>query len=120
VTELTFLVELLLNHKLPKPTKDLVAQRIKEVEESFAARPALPIQPKQAIPAHLANQAPSTLAALARHPDLMAQMAPPDPQPVAVIAQTPAAVAAMASREQAIASAMSGKPMKGETSPRKF
>lgn len=32
MTELTFLIELLLNHKLPKPTKDAISERIREIE----------------------------------------------------------------------------------------
>jgi hypothetical protein len=43
-----------------------------------------------------------------------------DPQPVAVIAQTPAAMAALQARNTAIAIAHSGKEEKGRTSPRKF
>ena len=120
MTELTFLVELLLNHKLQKSTKDMIASRLKEVEEGFATRSPLPTQKPASLPAHLANQAPSTLAALARHPDLAAQMAPPDPQPVAIVAQTSATQAAMASRAEAINEAMSGKIDKVHGRPRKF
>ncbi len=34
--ELSFLLEILLNHKLGKPTKDLIAARIRELEERTA------------------------------------------------------------------------------------
>lgn len=37
MSELSFLIELLLNHDLQKVTKDLVAERIKEVEASLIA-----------------------------------------------------------------------------------
>lgn len=39
VTELQFLIDLLLNHKLPKATKDLVAKRIGEVETGLIPPP---------------------------------------------------------------------------------
>lgn len=119
MTELAFLLELLLNHKLPRPTKVAVTERIKEVEQRLGnatlQRPAAPLQSQGFIPPHLANQAPSTIAAMARHPDLAAALEQP-----AVVAQTPAAQAALASRQQAIAIATSGKEEKGRTSPRKF
>lgn len=147
MTELTFLVDLLLNHKLPKPTRQAVANRIKEVEESFARVPSnsprfsvTPMAAPVAIPSHLVGQSPSTIAAMMRqeqagglvstplphvdmgdaipaHPTI--GQAPP-PQPVTVIAQTPMAAAAMAERHAAIIQGISGKPEKGRTSPRKF
>lgn len=39
MTELSFLLELLLNHKLPKKTKDAVAERIKVVENGIIPQP---------------------------------------------------------------------------------
>lgn len=136
MTELTFLVDLLLNHKLPKLTRDAVAARIKEVEEKLAT---LPGQPRHSnvpsisspIPPHLVGQSPSTIAAMMRHeqaglvvPPPAIPAAPPPPllesQSVAVIAQTPAAAAALAERQTAIAVQLSGKPAKGETRPRKW
>jgi len=67
MTELTFLIELLLNHDLPKATKDLVATRIKEVEEKLISAPqplqravsndmspGLPVQNNAAVQAALA------------------------------------------------------------------
>jgi hypothetical protein len=120
VTELAFLLDLLLNHRLPQATKVAITDRIKEVEKclTFAPQKVGPVGHHSGpVPPQLANQAPSTIAALAKHPDLVAQMVP---EPVAVIAQTPATAAALASREQAIQQAMSGKVEKGRTSPRKF
>lgn len=35
MTELQFLIDLLLNHKLPKDTKALIATRIKDVEDGY-------------------------------------------------------------------------------------
>ncbi len=119
LTELTFLLELLLNHKLPKPTREAVTARVREVEQllqmtSVTLRQTPAMQPGISgfIPPHLVGQAPSTIAAMMKHPDLV--------PPVAVVAQTPAAQAALAAREDAIQQGMSGKPEKGRTSPRKF
>lgn len=123
MTELTFLLDLLLNHKLPMATRAAISQRIKEVEANLSNGYQVPRHAQEVrqaalkdLPAHLANQAPSTIAALQRHPDLVAEMA----KPVEVVAQTPAAQQAMASRQDAINAAMAGKVEKGRTSPRKF
>ena len=158
MTELTFLVDLLLNHKLPKATREAVAMRIKEVEGKVVAAPynmgapaftARPIAAPAVIPAHMAGQSASTIAAMQRQegvapprPDEQAlidaqshglspiqsnpiTITPPPTAPVAVIAQTPAAVAAMQARNETIlaaagAGAFTGKPEKGRPSPRKF
>jgi hypothetical protein len=116
MTELGFLIELLLNHELSKPTKDLIASRIREVEvkikddypvytgsinnPNFGARP----------PA--VQQAPSTIAAMIKHGDLPdnIKVTPKEHlQPVAIIAQTPAAMAGLEHRNKAISDALSGK-----------
>lgn len=130
-TELSFLIELLLQHKLPQKTKDLVAERIKHVEAHLSdparvlhSRPLAPAPQYHSHPA-LASQAPSTQALLAKHPDLaaaitksqettiaMAQEIKPEPAPVEVVAQTPAAMAAMESRNKMIRDSMSGKRSK--------
>lgn len=142
MTELSFLIDLLLNHKLPQKTKDAVAERIKTVEALVSmVAPRIPTavhmsQPTQSSVALIGGtkQAASTAAALAKYPDLVEQMeksatkpvqtvapAPqPDLPPVEVVAQTPQTAAAIASRQAAIATAISGKPEKGRTSPRKF
>ncbi len=124
-SELSFLIELLLNHDLKKETKDAVAGRIREVEN----RIQLPSQVHvtntsgyaQTVPVKQ-QQAPSTLALMAKHGDIPMVQQPemPPVMPVEQIAQTPAAAAAMNARNAAIRGAMSGKPAEGETSPRKF
>lgn len=128
MTELTFLLDLLLNHKLPKPTKVAVTERVKEVELQLQQGYQIPHAARSLqmapVPPHLANQAPSTIAAMMKHPDLVAQLTPAispvgETQP-AVVAQTPAAQAALAQRQETINAAISGKPDKGRTSPRKF
>lgn len=115
-TELTFLISLLLNHKLPKITKDAIANRLKEVEANLISVPSRPIHPFPAQPFSGVPQAASTMAILARNPDLMV----PTQAPVAIVAQTPAAQAALNARQESINLAVSGKPEKGRTSPRKF
>lgn len=107
MTELSFLINLLMNHKLQKVTKDLIAERITEVEANFNAKHPMPVNTTGVA------QAPSTLALLEKHGAL-------PPGEGAPIAQTAATAAAMASRQQAIAQQLSGKPEKGATSPRKW
>lgn len=135
MTELSFLIDLLFNHRLPKSARDAVVTRVKEIEihpmAMYGSMPKMNPLPVYAQPPGMAPQSSSTLAALARHPDLVAQMtattigmAPSQPvvestQPL-VIAQTPAAAAAMAQRQATILQAQTGKPMAGETRPRKF
>ena len=129
MTELSFLIDLLLNHKLPKATKDAVAARIKEVEARTAA-PALrgvstagfvemASRPEQYLPPEIAKQAPSMQRIMLKHADVGKVQPVPEPvtvttwvepQPVAVVAQNAATAAAMASRNEAIANAAKGKP----------
>lgn len=126
MTELTFLLELLLNHKLPAATKKVVHDRIKEVEVTFMSRPINNVNPAPApkpLPPHIAMQAPSTQRLMLKHEALEGATAmpeelpaPPPVEPVAVIAQTPATVAALNSRQEALA----GKLNPATGRPRKF
>jgi hypothetical protein len=136
MTDLSFLIHLLLDHKLAKTTRDVIAARIKEVESQMplgqAIRTSQPYsQPQASMPAHalanpfVASQSPSTQAAMARHadPSIVPQITREivaEQAPVAVVAQTPMAQAAMISRHQAIAVGIKGEPIKGETRPRKW
>lgn len=84
MTELSFLIELLLNHELKKETKDLIASRIKEVESNLVIAPRgsnqWMAQPAQIVGAIV--QAPSTMAAIARHEGLAPNIvAAPNPNP---------------------------------------
>lgn len=103
MTELSFLIDLLLNHKLPKATRDAVAERIRDVEVAAPVRPHMPVIP----------QALSSRDVAARHPEVA-------PEPVAVVAQNATTQAALASRQQAIAESMAGKVDKTTGRPRKF
>lgn len=116
MTELGFLIDLLLYHKLSVATKTAITSRLKAVEEEL--QNSLQNRPRQ-VPNLAINgipQAPSMQAIMARNPDLIA----PAPTPVTVVAQTPAAMAAMASREAAINESMQGKTNKDTGRPRKF
>lgn len=103
MTELSFLIDLLLHHKISPKTKDVIAERIKQIDGRVGAVAHQPLI-VSGVP-----QAASTLAAMARHGVV-------DHEPVAVIAQTPAAQAALNSR----AEAMAGKLDKATGRPRKF
>lgn len=123
MTELSFLLELLLNHKLPKVTREAVTLRIKEVEAMLSAKnTGVSINPPAAanipMPSHLsiATQAPSTLAAMARN----GFQEVPKTIPIEQIAQTPAAAAALASRQQAIQDSRAEKIDRTTGRPRKF
>lgn len=128
MTELSFLLELLLEHKLGKSTKDAIKNRIKDIElksstSSNWTTVTYPPQPQRPLKT---AQSPSTQRIL----DEMAneqQVMSPEPQAIheapgmpAVIAQTPAAIAALNARAQAISIAISGREQKGRQSPRKF
>lgn len=132
MSELSFLLELLLNHKLSKATKDLIQSRIKEVEASMhTSSPTTQVRTYTPAPIPTSphsNQAPSTQAMLAKYPDLAAKtkVVPPAPSqepplsviPVDEIAQTPAAAKALADRAALMAGA--GKTEPGRSSPKKF
>lgn len=128
MTELSFLIELLLNHDLKKETKDAVAARIREVEGRLIVTPAQQtsyvLTPSPPVTFAKNAQAPSTLAIMAKHGDIPNPFTSTPPEqpnvPVENIAQNAVTAAAMAARQQAISVAASGKPLAGETSPRKF
>lgn len=126
MTELSFLIELLLNHDLPKPTKDLIAERIKEVEQGITSSP----RPRE-VPLHFNNvgpqQAASTLKAMAKHGDIppIVMTEIPPVVPVEQVAQTPMAAAAVNHRNTLINKAVNqNREMvdtgKGTKGPRKW
>ena len=96
MSELSFLISLILNEKLPLELKQLIADRIQAVEQGMGRSQIL-----------FPNQLP---------PVTQVQ----NVAPIQNVAQTPAAAAALASRQQAISMAASDKPEPGRTSPRKF
>ena len=112
MTELSFLLDLLLNHKLTKPTQTAIKERIKEVEAQFASQPVRP--QVQRVPN---GQAPSMQAAIEA---MEAEKGNVPPPPNQIPAQTAAAAGALRRRQEAINIAISGKEEPGRTSPRKF
>lgn len=119
MSELSFLIQLLLNDDVPVKVKLLLADRIKEVEANLTVRPVAPQPAARPAPQ---MQAASTLAALERHGmiDMAVGSAGALPVPIEQIAQTPAAAAALAQRNAIMQGAASGKPQAGATSPHKF
>lgn len=121
MTELSFLIKLFLIPDIPCTVRDLLVDRIREVEEKLTASTHIsyePIRTQNGVPI----QAPSTLAAMARHGDIVAvPIMPPIPeQPVTQVAQTPMAVAALNTRNQAINESLAGKIDKATGRPKKF
>lgn len=135
MTELSFLLDLLLTEKLSKPVKEKITVRVRDVEANFK-----PMHMQSHMQIHMQNnqlppqpgaQSPSTLALMQKHaaqghPPLPVGTAPtlsivpePAPQPGVTIA-SPQAAMAIQSREIALAAAISGKPEQGRKSPRKF
>lgn len=114
MSELDYLLELLLEHELPDETNKSLRKRIRLVQKS----PQLAHNPPPltlAVPKviHGAIQSPSMAAKIA---DM--EMHKPTATKDTPIAVTPQAQAAVASRQQAIA--LAGVNEKGRTSPRKF
>lgn len=93
MTEIQFLLDIVLHCKNLKQVKDKCLARIGEVE-------AMLVKPPSTMPRPLLQSAHAAI-----------------PE---AIAQTPAAAAALESRNLAIQQATSGKPEAGRTSPRKF
>lgn len=106
MTEIQFLVDILMNFKLPEPVKQKFIARIGEVEALLykGTKTYLPIASQN--PSLV--QAPSTQKLL----DEILQ------DGRATVIQSPVAAEALAHRQQVIAQA--GKPEPGRTSPRKF
>lgn len=136
MTELSFLLSLLLDHKLAKPVQTLIKERIKEIE----ARPngilspsraviEYPCYPTKSLPAHMVGQAPSTIANFIKEgmlePVLNASSQSEADTPIAPIVTSSAVAQALVDRQNAIRNAakatpLNGKPENGRTSPRKF
>jgi hypothetical protein len=127
MTELSFLIDLLLNQKLNKTVKSLIADRIRFIEKPTNSSSTQAFVSQSAgnasgLPAHLLGQAPSTIANFMKeqsHAPVAAQAPVLSSEPAGAII-SPLATQALASREQAIAAALSGKPEPGRKSPRKF
>lgn len=119
MTEIKWLIEMLMNNKLSPQVKDKFIARIGEVEEYLSQ-----VRPQQqafqrSLPPTPNQQSPSTQKIL----DEMAQeqgsailpLVPPQ-----IMAQTPAAAQALIQRQAVIAQATLGSTEVGRKSPRKF
>ena len=95
MSELQWLIQILTKEKLSAKLKDLFIERIGQVEANLV--------PKAHGSRPIVNFGSVTTSTMPE-----------------VIAQTPAAAAAIESRNLAIQQATSGKPEAGRTSPRKF
>lgn len=82
MTELQFLIELLLNHKLNATTKALLKERIGTVEESLRGNKQ-PIQAQVQVLRGTSMQAASTQALLDKEP-LVVQHLPASPTPTMI------------------------------------
>lgn len=108
MTELSFLISLILDDELPAKHKKMIAERIQEAEKNLTAVTT--------------NNVP-------RGTSIRAQIEGPPPDPAvanghvpAHMAQSPVTAMALQSRQQAIAQSASGnmKPPPGQSGPRKF
>jgi hypothetical protein len=116
-TEIAWLLDLVLNHKLSPDAKKLCLERIGEVESSLVAKPSYQTTGYMA-PVRGTAQAPSTQALLDAQAAIIG--APIPTTPAEPIIASPQAAQAVAERQAAIKQALSGNVEKGRTSPRKF
>lgn len=121
MSELSWLIDLLLNHKLSLETKRHVKERITLVEEKLSHTPmGQPFVPfnyptTTGMATVQMQQAPSTIALMQKYENFGAAPVIPG-----VAAATQATAMAMESRNRAIIQGETGKPEPGRTSPRKF
>lgn len=122
--ELSFLIDLFLRDDLPSAVRSLVGDRIKEIGQR---QPDPLLNPRNTSTGMMnpiigpQTQAPSTLNNLAKHGDIALPSIVPieAPPPIAVIAHTPAAQAAIESMQQAVRDRALGK-VDRTGRPRKF
>jgi len=114
-SELSFLLELILDETTPNNIKAKLVSRVKEVEKNYTAQPAsIQRVPRGAITTSnpvVAAQSPSMQRVMADNPDLIPKIPPP---------VTAAAANALAQRAALINGAVKGDDKEKRTSPRKF
>ncbi len=132
MSELSFLIDLLLNHKIPKKTKDAIQSRIKEIEVQPPQRPMAYQQqmvqhPQRTFDSRGVGQAPSMQAKIdtmeAEKEAIARGDIPPQTIPVGPPPSSAAAAQALALRQQVIQGALSesgGNFEQGRKSARKF
>jgi len=118
MTELGFLIDLILNEKLTRRLKDRISERIKMIEangQSSTWNTVLPRQASANVSIH-DGQPESTKRLLEKLQDMPGHIDPiMPPQPV-----TQAAAEALNRRQQIINDAVNGRQDKTRTSPKKF
>lgn len=103
ISELSFLLELILDEATPQPIKTKLVRRVKEVEKNYTTHiPNVPQNVPRAIPKAaaplVAAQSPSMQRLMENNPDLIPQaVAAPTAAPVPV---TPQAAQALQARNQ--------------------
>lgn len=110
-SELSFLLELILDEQVPQPVKARLVRRVQEVEKNYTAQPTQTVSRKITNNPVVAAQSPSMQRVMEQNPDLI---------PKAPIPENAATAAALQQRQAMINVALSGKEEKGRTAPRKF
>lgn len=111
-TELSFLINLLLNDDVPKDIRLFIKERIKLVEEEVN---------QKSFRSSFPGGSPRLQATPMRVGELPISVEVNGPETVPQVSVvSPQATAALAERNATIAQAISGKPMPGETGPRKL
>lgn len=120
MTELSFLIDLILNEKLTKRLKERISERIKEIESQPQVPNWMPTHSRNAVPTVGVSihdgQPESTKRLMEKHRiEEPLQIIQPQTSGVSLAAQQ-----ALQARNDAIMQAVSGREEKGRTSPRKF
>lgn len=115
-SELSFLLELILDEQVPQPVKTRLVKRVQEVEKNYVSphqQTRSASQGPKALAGNpvVATQSPSMQRLMEQNPDLI----PKPPTPTSA-----AAAKALADRQALINQAISGKEEKGRASPRKI
>ena len=114
MTELQFLIDLLLNQKLPTKTKQLLADRITQVEANMTNVPHRTIMPSKLI--NGAQQAASTIALMEKDEKVISSQTPTYQIPIVLAPIEPVPANALATNR-----IVGGDVMKnGSIGPRKF
>lgn len=126
-SELSFLLDLILDDQIPKPVKTRLLSRIRDVEKNYATVATQATNIPRGTRAQInspiiAAQSPSMQRLMDQNPDLIP--APPVPTYAEITAQmvpvTAQAAGALAQRQALMNNALKEKPEAGRTGPRKF
>jgi len=113
ISELSFMLELIVDETVPAELKPRFVKRVKEIEKNYTTQPQV-IVPRGTTKAQasvIAAQSPSMQRLMEQNPDLIPK--PPVPE-------TREAARALNARQALINGAMKGDDKEKRTSPRKF